>query len=313
MSASAVPIRRKLSSIAMITTGVALLVTMVLFLAGEFLASRRSSQQELRVLSEAIASNSTAALAFGNQEDARSVLSAFRSGPNIVAAALYDVDGQLFVTYPDDLASNAVPASAPLAGDYFEGSTLVATARVREGSRTLGTLFVRSDMRAIYQRLLSYALLAALVTAFAMFAAWVITRRLQREFSDPILDLAATARMVSDRHDYTVRAKAVGIEEIDALTQAFNHMLSHTQQFESRMTAQVNRLALLQQITHSIGSRHDLNSIFQVVLLNLEEYLPIDYGCVCLHDPANLAGARIFREARLRDRILGAHRTKRPV
>jgi signal transduction histidine kinase/ActR/RegA family two-component response regulator len=174
-------------------------------------------------------------------------------------------------------------------GYHFDGPALIAAAPVREGARLLGTLYVRSDMSAIYERLMFYALIAAVVMAFALLAAWIITRRLQREFSEPILELAATARMVSDRHDYTVRAKPVGIDELDALTHAFNHMLTHTEQFESRMTAQVNRLALLQQITHSIGSRHDLTSIFQVVLLNLEEYLPIDYGCICLHDPANNA------------------------
>src|SRR5262245_42372726 len=64
-------------------------------------------------------------------------------------------------------------------------------------------------------------------------------------------------------------------------------MLEKTDQHDRRINAQVSRLALLQQITHSIGSRHDLNSIFQVVLRSLEEHLPIDFGCVCLHDAAN--------------------------
>ena len=289
MSSAAAPIRRKLSSIALITTGVAMLVTVVAFLAGEFVASRRSSLHELRVLSEAIASNSTAALAFENEEDARTILGAFRSGPHIVAAALYTMDGKLFVAYPDDLPASAVPATAAPPGHYFEGATLVAAARVHEGERVLGTLYVRSDMRRVYERLLFYALIASLVTALSMLAAWFITRRLQREISEPILGLAATARLVSDRHDYTARAKAVGINELDALIHAFNHMLTQTQQFETRMTTQVNRLALLQQITHAIGSRHDLTSIFQVVLLNLEEHLPIDFGCICLHDAANNA------------------------
>jgi len=285
----AVPIRRKLSSIALTTTGVALLVTVVAFLAGEFVASRRSSLQELRILSEAIASNSSAALAFENQEDARAILSAFRSGPHIVGAALYTSDGLLFVGYPDSLSASAFPALAVAPGYYFEGSTVIAASPVREGERVLGTLYVRSDMSAVYERLMFYALVAAVVIVFALLAAWIIMRRLQKQLSEPILELAATARMVSDRHDYTVRARPVGIDELDALTNAFNHMLTHTEQFESRMTAQVNRLALLQQITHSIGSRHDLSSIFQVVLLNLEEHLPIDYGCICLHDPANNA------------------------
>jgi signal transduction histidine kinase/CheY-like chemotaxis protein len=63
-------------------------------------------------------------------------------------------------------------------------------------------------------------------------------------------------------------------------------MLTQTGQYENRLSTQVSRLALLQEITHSIGSRHDLSSIFQVVLGSLEEHLPIHFGCVCLHEPA---------------------------
>jgi len=131
--------------------------------------------------------------------------------------------------------------------------------------------------------------LALVVIALALISTWLIARRLQRQLSDPILELAATARQVSERHDYRVRAAPVGIIELDDLTNAFSHMLGQTEQNERRMSAQLSRLALLQEITHSIGSRHDLNSIFQVVVRSLEEHLPIDFGCVCVNDPANTA------------------------
>ena len=64
-------------------------------------------------------------------------------------------------------------------------------------------------------------------------------------------------------------------------------MLGQIELNDGRMSAQLARLALLQQITHSIGSRHDLKSIFQVVLRSLEEHLPIDFGCVCLRSGAD--------------------------
>ena len=55
-----------------------------------------------------------------------------------------------------------------------------------------------------------------------------------------------------------------------------------------RIRAQVERLNLLQQITHAIGERQDLNSILQVVVRSLEDHLPVDFSCVCLYDePAN--------------------------
>jgi PAS domain S-box-containing protein len=55
---------------------------------------------------------------------------------------------------------------------------------------------------------------------------------------------------------------------------------------ESRVQAQLARLSLLQQITRAIGERQDTHSIFQVVIRTLEEHLPVDFCCICLHDAA---------------------------
>ena len=55
---------------------------------------------------------------------------------------------------------------------------------------------------------------------------------------------------------------------------------------EERLRSQLARLSLLDQTTRAIGERQDLRSLFQVVLRNLEEHLPIDFGCACLYDPA---------------------------
>jgi signal transduction histidine kinase/ActR/RegA family two-component response regulator len=281
-----VPIRRKLSAITLTTCGIALLITATLFLVGELLQVRKSNLQQLRTLSEAIASNSTASLAFDNPEDAGGVLAAFRSDPHIEVAALYQPDGTLFATYPPSVSAGTLPPSPGVRGYRFSGGNVVGVTEVREGELLLGTLFVRSDMKAIYERLGVYGLLASLVIALTLLVAWAISRRLQKELAEPILALAATAEVVSQRHDYSVRAVPAGINELDTLTSAFNHMLTQTEQFEARLSTQVSRLALLQEITHSIGSRHDLLSIFQVVLGSLEEHLPIQFGCVCLHESA---------------------------
>lgn len=53
-----------------------------------------------------------------------------------------------------------------------------------------------------------------------------------------------------------------------------------------KLRDQVARLDLLNHITHAIGERQDLRSIFQVVVRSLEDHLPIDFGCVCLYEAA---------------------------
>ena len=54
---------------------------------------------------------------------------------------------------------------------------------------------------------------------------------------------------------------------------------------EEQLRSQLARLSLLDQTTRAIGERQDLRSLFQAVLRNLEEHLPIDFGCACLYDP----------------------------
>jgi PAS domain S-box-containing protein len=58
-------------------------------------------------------------------------------------------------------------------------------------------------------------------------------------------------------------------------------------QAEQTLKAHVERLGLLDHITRGIGARQDLSSVFQVVISTLEESLPIDFGCICLHAPEN--------------------------
>jgi PAS domain S-box-containing protein len=53
---------------------------------------------------------------------------------------------------------------------------------------------------------------------------------------------------------------------------------------DQKLKDQLSRLGLLQRITHAIGERQDLKSIFQVVVRSLEDHLPIDFGCICLCD-----------------------------
>ncbi len=52
---------------------------------------------------------------------------------------------------------------------------------------------------------------------------------LQYQFSLPVLALAETAKLISHQRDFSVRAKKIGEDEVGALTDAFNHMLSEAQ------------------------------------------------------------------------------------
>src|SRR5271170_4487394 len=137
MARSSTPIRRTLTRMIFLSSGAVLAVTTTAFCAYEFLTFRQSSVQQLQTLSQAIASNSTAALAFDNADDAAAVLAAFKADPHIAAAALYDSQGRVFATYPKDLPEAGYPRRPGAPGYTFGRSALVGFQPVAEGSRRL--------------------------------------------------------------------------------------------------------------------------------------------------------------------------------
>jgi len=87
------------------------------------------------------------------------------------------------------------------------------------------------------------------------------------------------------RH-YEVVAYRVGGPESRKVAILFND-ITERKTAQGKLQAQFERLNLLQQITRAIGERQDLASIFQVLIRTLEDQLPVDFGCICLHSEAD--------------------------
>src|SRR5688500_14584501 len=110
------PLSRAFMRAIFVCCGAVLVITSGAFFAYDLLSFRQASVQQLRTLGGAIATNSSAALAFANPDDAALVLSALKSDPNVTAAALYDIDGEVFAVYPEGLDPQRLPAAPRQAG-----------------------------------------------------------------------------------------------------------------------------------------------------------------------------------------------------
>jgi PAS domain S-box-containing protein len=224
------PIRSKLMTILLAITGAALTLTCLAFIAYEYVSFRHAATNNLRTLGQIIATNSTAALAFDNRSDAQEVLAALKAEPHVVAAGLYDAHGALFARYPAGSSVRSLPTVPGQDGYRFDASGLVGQEPVREtGSRRLGTLYLRSELRALHEQLALYSLIAAAMTGLAFLVAYLLARVLQEEISRPVQMLADAARSVSQQSDYSVRARKFARDELGSLTDAFNQMLEQIQ------------------------------------------------------------------------------------
>lgn len=231
------PIQRKLMTMILVISGSVLFLTCSAYFAYEFVAFRQSTAQELSTLGKIIAANSTAALAFNIPDDANEIISAVKANPHIVAAALYDSDGKLFAYYPNELRIGDLPGEPGAAGYRFDESFLIGYEPVVQGNHRLGTLFLKSDMEALSERLFLFSMIALVVILFSSLIAYLLSRSLQKQISAPILALAATAKNVSDKQDYAVRARKFGNDELGFLTDSFNHMLARIEEQNLELSA----------------------------------------------------------------------------
>ena len=282
----ATPIQQRLMRIILGTSGVVLLLTCSAFVTYELLTFRRTSVRQLSVLGEIVATNSTAALAFDNQGDATEILAALRAEKHIEAAALYDQAGRLFARYPADATESAFPAALAEDGYRFADGRLIGFAPVVQvkGSQRLGTLYLKADLEAMYERLRLYGGIALLVIVVSSLVAYTLSRKLQRQISGPVLALADTARAVSDRQDYTVRARKIDDDELGLLTDAINHMLDQIQAQNLALQQayddlrQTQQLIMQQERLRAVGQMasgiaHDINNAISPASLYAEALL----------------------------------------
>lgn len=269
----ATSIRRKLTTMILVTSSVVLLLTCAAFLGYELVTYRRTTVQQLATLGQITAAQSTGAMAFDNQRDAEEILGALRAERHIAAACLYDRQGGIFARYPADAPDAAFPARPLADGPQFVDGYLYSVTPVVQvqGSDRFGTLLLKSDLDAVRERLWLYGGIAGLVIIGASLVAYALSRTLQRQISRPIDALATTARAVSDRRDYSVRAAKVPDDELGLLTEAFNHMLARIEEQNTELERRVReRTAELEAANGELeafcsSAAHDLRTPLRAI------------------------------------------------
>ena len=104
-------IKRKTMAVIMLTSVAVLLLTAAAFTVYDLVTYRQNLVHSLSATAAIIADHSSAALACRDEKDARATLASLRADPRIVAAALYDAHGNLFVRYPAQSAGQRVSAA----------------------------------------------------------------------------------------------------------------------------------------------------------------------------------------------------------
>jgi signal transduction histidine kinase/ActR/RegA family two-component response regulator len=238
----ALPIRQKLVAMTGASTAVALLIAGGGFLAWDVIAFRNTIAADAASQSRILGENAAPAIVFADERAAGETLAALELRPRVVMGCLYSAAGRLFATYHRDRLS-ACPAEPPET-NTFTWDYHALRSPISDSGTPIGTLFIQRDLGDVHERLaVGLATVAGLVLLCGLIALSIGTR-LHRSIVEPMLQLADTARAVSERQEMDRRLVASSSDELGVVQRAFNDMLDRVAQRTadlSRANAELQR------------------------------------------------------------------------
>ena len=311
-----IPFKQKLNWIVMLTSSAALLLAYASFATYEFISYRRSMPVDLAVLATITGENAKSALDRNDVKFAEeTLLASLAVQPQIMAAYIYRQDGEIFAKYVRADLSAGLPIPKPRQmGHTFANDYLELFQPIVSQDKTVGTLYLRSDLEQLYSRIRGCVGIGALVLLASVGVAWMLSAQVQRFISGPILNLAEITALVAEQKNYSVRVTKQSEDELGTLYDGFNNMLCEIERRDAALRqAQddlekrvVDRTADLTRANHSlqaeVAERQRAETALRISQNKFETLVNSIDGLVWEADPKTFEFTFVSQQA---ERLLG--------
>lgn len=228
---------------------------------------KKNILKELNVQARIIGENCTASLIFNDPKSAREILSTLKANESIDYCVLYTKEGKPFATYEyrDRHRHRFVPFSQSESNHFGWDHVSVHQEIVLEGKR-IGAIYLQSNLDEMYGNLVYYALFLIMGLAVALFLSYVLSKKLQKKITEPIIQIVDTMQRVSEEKNYALRTAVAGRDELGRLAEGFNEMLSQIQIRDGRL--EEHRQNLKRLVDQRTG---ELHKVTERLLLHFQQ------------------------------------------
>ena len=222
----------KLTLLTMSIAGFTLFVACTVFVLYAYYASRNETREHLTNLTEVVGTTLAAPLVFEDSAFASQVLEVFEDVPSVTKAVVYSPDGEPLAEFRRGAPDRAEEHSTDMLGREVN---VHVYRPVLHGGRVVGNIYVAAEQHDLYTRVKTLIGISLIFLVIAPFLALALTARLKRLVSNPIVNLADTARMVSTDEDFSLRAQGDSNDEVGILIRSFNSMLDQIQKRDDHL------------------------------------------------------------------------------
>jgi signal transduction histidine kinase len=234
------PVRTKLLWIMLLSSGIALTLSMIAYVIYDSREYTDQRIRELRTQAAVFGNINTAALIFNDPKSSTEYLAALRLRPQVVAAAIYNANGKLFSIYTKNGIHYSFP-SPQQPGYRVHDDEIDVYHRIEQNGEPIGTIYLHADIELLTRVLHIVSILLILMPISMGLNLW-FSNKLQNIISMPILEISSVANAVMKQKNYGLRAKQYHADEIGLLSEAFNQMLAQIQERDTSLNISNTKL-----------------------------------------------------------------------
>jgi signal transduction histidine kinase/DNA-binding response OmpR family regulator len=217
-------IKYKLIAIILIVTFVAMLSYVAYVTVKNVRRLKAEMADNITTIARVTGNNLIAELAFFDRDAAADTLDKLSSISFVKNAIIYESSGEFFAEYKAPDADSPKNISRKY-GSKFEEDYFVLFDKIQYNNKYYGDIFLRASTeelnRKIWQSVFEVVGFFIILSVVIILLTW----RLQRYVSEPILNLADSFKIVSQERDYSHKLEKRSSDEIGLLYDGFNEMM----------------------------------------------------------------------------------------
>lgn len=263
---STLSIKFKLISIIFCVSSILLLFSSILYLTIDAITYYNDTKRELLAANKIVEISITPSLEFGILGDTPYVLRGIAENNNNTEIHVYDVNGNLFASFPSETESTPEETTVNLSNNLLEvkeltpellalipnhlhhhfadfqsngNNTITETlltelkmdtfSVIEANGSIIGLITISYPINNQFNQLLIKIAIIACILAVTLFLSFLLATILQRSITKPIYTLVNSMNHISDTKDYSFRVEKISHDEIGTLYDGFNEMIHQIQ------------------------------------------------------------------------------------
>jgi len=164
-------------------------------------------------------------LDFGYPDEAEANLSKLESIAFVFNGCVFDEAGELFASYSreDEVSIHFIPDV-----EFYhkiDGKWLHVFRKIKFKDEIKGTIYLRVSTSSLFSGVHSHLFSMTIIGLGMMLLAYILSVKMQKIISEPILALADVTGEIAKKNDYSLRVEKQCNDEVGVLSDSFNKML----------------------------------------------------------------------------------------